>query len=252
MSPDNAQTQKPGQPPADLAKKSAPEHIKKVALPPQYVCALELILVRNHFYRDSYRRLMVICLLLIFANCFVGYLVWYESTHQTLPKYFATTPDGTPIPLVPLSKPNLSSTMLLEWATEAATTAYTFNFVNFRRALQHTRTYFTRAGYLNFIKALKDSNNFEAVQKNKLVVHASLEAGGNPAILRDSDSDPNLRIDGVYTWQVQVPMLVTYEGASQNKIVQRIVLTMLIRRMSALESPRGVGIESFVVSEITK
>jgi len=205
--------------------------------------ALELVILRNNFYRDNYRRLMLVCLGLILMVAGLGYWAFYERTHQPLPQYFATTYDGKLIALKPVNEPNLNDNQLLQWATEAAVSAYTFNFVNFRKALQDVRIYFTKMGYTNFLKALKDSNNLEAVQNRKLVVSAT--PTGAPVILKKGIYNDG-SATGVYGWTVQLPMEVDYQGATE-PFKQRIVLTMLITRVPTLESPSGVGIASFVI-----
>ena len=211
------------------------------SLPSMKTGGLELVMLRNNFYRDNFRRLMVFCLLLLaIIGGLMGY-IYYLQTHQPTPKYFATTHDGKLIQLVPLNQPNLSTNALLQWAVEAATAAYTFNFVNYRKALQDSRIYFTKLGYQNFLKALTESRNLEAVQTKKLVVSAV--PTGAPVVLREGATS-----GGLYAWQVQFPMLLTYQSASET-ITQSIVITMLITRVPTLESPKGVGIASFVVRE---
>lgn len=207
--------------------------------------ALELVVYRNNFYRDNYRRLMLICLVLLILIGLLGYWAFYERTHKPAPQYFATTFDGKLIPIIPLNQPNMQDNELLLWATEAAVSAYTFNFVNYRKALQDIRMYFTKTGYQYFIKALRDSNNLEAVQNKKLVVSAA--PTGAPIILKKgiyNDGSPL----GVYGWTVQIPMVLTYQSANE-QFKQNITLDMLITRLPTLDSPKGVGIASFVVRE---
>jgi intracellular multiplication protein IcmL len=60
-----------------------------------------------------------------------------------------------------------------------------------------------------------------------------------------------LSINGAFTWQVQVPVVLTYENSiPDDKIVQNNIITMLVTRMSPLESPIGIGIDSFIVREV--
>jgi intracellular multiplication protein IcmL len=207
--------------------------------------ALELVAYRNNFYRDNYRNLMIVCLGMLLIIGLLFFWGFYERTHKPVPQYFATTYDGKLIALTPLNEPNLQDNALLQWATEAAVNSYTFNFVNFRKALQDIRIYFTKNGYLNFLKALKDSNNLDAVQNKKLVVSAV--PTGAPVILRKGLYKDG-SVSGVYGWNVQMPMVLTYQSATE-QFKQNIVLNLLITRMSTLESPKGVGIASFVVSE---
>ncbi len=215
-----------------------------------YATMSEMVMLRNYFYQDSYRKLMVVCLLLIGIVFLLFYALKYERNTIPSPVYFATTDDGIPIRIISLSQPNKSDLALLEWASEAAVNVYTFNFVNYREALQDAREYFTRSGYQNFMAALKDSNNLNAVQARKLLVSAQVEANGTSMILRSSKTEDSFRINGKYTWQVQIPMLLTYESGGTDKFLQHIMLTMTITRMSPLDSSSGLGIDSFVVREV--
>lgn len=224
------------------AKAAASAKSKKEAGPPTLKTGgAELVLLRNNFYRDNYRRVMIFCLMLVLIIAALVGIIFYQQSHVPTPKYFATTQDGKLIELIPLSQPNLSTNALLQWAVEAATAAYTFNFVNYRKALQDTRIYFTKQGYQNFLKALQDSRNLEAVRTKKLVVSAV--PTGAPVVLKEGQTS-----NGLFAWQVQFPMLLTYQSASET-ISQDIVITMLITRVPTLESPKGVGIASFVVRE---
>lgn len=217
-------------------------------LPPLTTGGLELVMLRNNFYRDNFRRLMLICLaLLLIIGGLIAY-VFYQQENQPRPQYFATTTDGKLIKLIPLSQPNLQTNALLQWAVEAATASYTFNFVNYRKALQDVRIYYTQTGYQNFLKALQDSRNLDAVKTKKLVVSAVVT--GAPVILKEGQTTAVLSGENtyLYAWQVQFPMMITYQSAS-DLIKQNIVATMLITRVPTLEAPSGVGIASFVVRE---
>jgi intracellular multiplication protein IcmL len=227
--------------PADVTENSKAKAAKKNPPTEENTGALELVMLRNNFYRDNYRRIMILCLLLVLTVvCLVGY-IYYQHKSIPKPKYFATTVDGKIIKLTPLDSPNLTTNSLLQWASEAATSAYTFNFVNYRKALQEVRKYFTERGYRNFINALRDANNLQAIRDKKLVVSAV--PTGVPVVLKEG-----VLQNGKYAWQVQVPMLIVYQSASE-EFRQNVVLNMVIVRVPTLESDGGVGIESFVVRE---
>lgn len=227
------------------AKEGAAAPAANPAATKKYTGALELVVLRNNFYRDNYRRLMLVCLGLICLTGALMYWGFYERSNQPLPQYFATTYDGKLIPIIPLSEPSLTQNSLLQWATDSAQACYTFNFVNFRKALQDIRIYFTKTGYQYFLKALKDSNNLDAIQTKQLVVSAT--PTGAPVILKQGILTDG-STGGVYSWTVQLPMQLEYRSSTE-RFGQKIVLTMVITRVSTLESPKGVAIASFVVTE---
>lgn len=202
--------------------------------------ALQLVTLRNNFYRDGYRRVLVILLIMVVINVVLLGLLGYMLTHRPEPQYFATTSDGKVIPMHALSEPLVTSAELLQWATVAATSANTYDFVNYRKALQDASEYFTPTGWREFQNALKSSNNLDTVISKKLAVSAV--ATGAPIIL-----DRGL-INGTYKWKVQLPLLITYESASTN-ISQPVVVTMLITRVSTLDTPKGIAIDAFYAAE---
>ncbi|HAU0259184.1 TPA: type IV secretion protein DotI [Legionella pneumophila] len=200
--------------------------------------ALTVVALRNKFYKDSQRKVILALLIAIVVNVVLASLVVYMITHPPAPKYFATSINGRITPLFPLDEPNQSDSAVLQWANQAAIAAFTYNFVNYRDELQASSGFFTAEGWDQFLGALEQSNNLDAVKAKKLVVSAvAIRA---PIILQKGV------LNGRYSWRVQMPILVTYQSASEFT-QQNNVVTMLITRVSTLNSPRGIGISQFVV-----
>ena len=200
--------------------------------------ALTVVALRNKFYKDSQRRVIFALLISIVVNFVMGLLLVYMITHPPAPRYFATSINGRITPLYPLSEPNQSDSAVLQWANQAAIAAFTYNFVNYRDELQASSGFFTADGWDQFLTALQQSNNLDAVKAKKLIVSAV--ATRAPIILQKGV------LNGSYSWRVQMPILVTYQSASEFT-QQNNVVTLLITRVSTLNSPRGIGIAQFVV-----
>ena len=200
--------------------------------------ALTAVAIRNTFYRDGQRKMILILLTSMLANFVLGILLVYMITHPPAPKYFATSINGRITPLFPLNEPNQSDSAVLQWANQAAIAAFTYNFVNYRTELQASSGFFTAEGWDQFLTALQQSNNLDAVKVKKLIVSAV--ATRAPIILQKGV------LNGQYSWRVQMPLLVSYQSASEFS-QQNNVVTMLITRVSTLNSPRGIGIAQFVV-----
>lgn len=201
--------------------------------------ALTAVVTRNRFYRDGQHKLVVVLLISMISNFLLVGLLVYLFTHPPAPKYFATTINGRIMPLFPLNEPNQSDSAVLQWANQAATAAFTYNFVNYRTELQASSGFFTSEGWSQFLNALKDSNNLDAVKAKKLIVSAV--ATRAPVILQKG------LLNGRYSWRIQMPILVTYQSASEFS-QQNNIVTMLITRVDPLNSPRGIGIAQFVVA----
>ncbi|HVV69309.1 MAG TPA: type IVB secretion system apparatus protein IcmL/DotI [Gammaproteobacteria bacterium] len=202
--------------------------------------AIEVVRLRNNFYRDGYRRVLSALLLLVLINIIMAGILAYLVTHPAKPQYFATTRDGKIIRMYPLSEPAISTSELLQWAATAATAANTYNFVNYRKELQAASEYFTPTGWKEYQDALKASRNLETVTSKKLTVNAV--ATGAPIIV-----DQGV-VNGRYKWKIQMPILVTYESSSTN-ISQPSLVTMLVSRVSTLDTPKGIAIDAFYMTE---
>jgi len=204
--------------------------------------AQALVSERNTFYRRNYRKLMTAMLVVVIANIVVISVLVYTLRVRDNPRYFATTDAGNIIPLVPLSQPLVSRQALLSWATEAATSAYTFDFVNWRRQLQDTSIYFTDAGWLNFQEGLKSSLILNTVESKQLGVTAT---PARSAVILEQG-----RIAGAYSWRVEVLLQVMFSSASE-QLVSSYLVNMLVKRVPTTQYPIGLGIDQFVVSQQT-
>lgn len=202
---------------------------------------IAIVGLRNAFYRDSYRKVLFVLLFSLIVNGLMGFMLYVIVTNPPKPKYFATTVSGRITPLYPLNQPNQSDASVSQWANSAAIAAYSYNFVTYRQELQAASQFFTTRGWTDFMGALKRSNNLDAVKVKKFIVTAV--ATRSPTIL-----SKGVIGGSYYYWRIQIPLLVTYQSANEF-IQERNVVTMLIRRISSLNSPNGVGIEQFVVTQ---
>ncbi|MCX7116080.1 MAG: type IVB secretion system apparatus protein IcmL/DotI [Gammaproteobacteria bacterium] len=199
---------------------------------------LELDDMKKAFYRDGHGRTLTLLLISFCTNAVLILILGAIFTHPPQPRYFATSINARTTPLVVLDVPNQSDSAVLQWANQAAIASFTYNFVNYRDELEATSGYYTTAGWNQYLTALQQSNQLDAIKSKKLVVSAV--ATRAPVILQKGV------LDGEYSWRVQMPILVTYQSASDFTQVNNVV-TMLISRVSTLESSRGIGITQFVV-----
>lgn len=195
------------------------------------------VVTRNLFYKDGLHRVFLALIISVALNVASLLSAFYVYTHPPAPVYFATSVNGRVMPLIPLNEPNSSDAVVLQWANLATIAAYSYNFVNYRTELQAASEFFTAEGWSTFLDALQESNNLKAVISKKLVVTAV--ATRAPVILQKGV------LSGRYSWRIQVPILVTYQSASEFS-QQNLVVTMLVTRISTLNNPKGIGIAQFV------
>ncbi|EIJ75144.1 MAG: IcmL protein [Leptospirillum sp. Group II 'C75'] len=209
---------------------------------PQREGGVELVRFRNAFYQDEYRNKAAIlhygAVTLLTSVLLNGALGW-ALIHKK-PVYFAATNDGRILPLVPLSRPATSDRSVVSWATSVATSAYSYDFVNWRKVLSGLSSDFTKEGFASFIGSLKSSGNLKLVSDNRMVASAvPTEAG---VIVAKG------LLKGVYVWKVQVPILVTYQAA-KSSVSQNLLVTLLIVRRSVLVHPKGLAVAQFLATE---
>ncbi len=200
--------------------------------------AVGSVIVRNEFYRDGYRSILKIAVIeAMIILALVGAMYFVIESHQPENRYFATTEDGRLVPMVPLSEPNLSVPALMSWSAQAATEVMTFGFNDYKRRLQEASRHFTRAGWAGFTTALEKSRIIEMVETNQQVVSAAPASA--PILVSEGI------VNGRYEWQVQVPLVITYQaGASVRS--DRLTINIVIVRVPKLESSNGVGIEQWI------
>lgn len=202
--------------------------------------ALEHVVLRNHFYRDGHKKVMAALMLSLLLNGILLLLNFYQFAHRPHPKYFAARPDGQILPLKSLSEPALSRTVLLQWAQRAIVASNSFDFLNFREQMNEAAQYYSESGWNAFRSAQEASGNLRTVIAKKLSTTAV--ATGAPVVLQEGVAN------GRYMWRISMPILVTYESSSQ-KISQSSVVTLLVRRDSTLNYPRGVSIAQYIAQQ---
>lgn len=203
--------------------------------------ALLAVRKRNEFYRDSYRRVVAAFLLLVLINIVLACALLFVVRDKPAPRYFATTGNGEIVRLFHLSAPIVTTAELLEWAQEAALAANSYDFANYRRALQGASNYFTPRAWRQYQDALESSRNLEAVISAKLAVSATVT--GAPVVLEQGVSNA-----GRYSWKVRVPLLLIYES-SRRRITQPVEITMIITRVSSLGRSIGIAVNQIFSSE---
>lgn len=167
----------------------------------------------------------------------------YVKTQKVEREYFAVDGDGRLTKLVPLGEPFVTQSALLNWAKKCVTSANTYDFVNYQKQFQENSVCFTPEGWQQFMGAVEKSGNLETVKSQRLVA-SSVEQGA-PVITREG-----LR-KGVYSWEVELPILVSYQGGQGGRAAasQRLLVKLLISRVSTAAYKEGVGIVQYIGAE---
>lgn len=99
--------------------------------------SLQLVLERNTFYRNNYRKFLTILVIQSVVMVFIAIVLYYAVAIRPSTTYFASTPDGILIQLQPLNQPIKSQRFVAQWAAKAAQQVFTFDWVNYRAQLNY-------------------------------------------------------------------------------------------------------------------
>jgi intracellular multiplication protein IcmL len=195
---------------------------------------------RNAFYRDGYRLLLRISLIqTVVIIMMVLAITGLVLSMKPRSIYFATTSDGRIINIVPLNEPYLTDAQVVAWAASTAQNVMRFGYNDYRDRLQQSSANFTTSGWDSFNKALNDAKFLDAIQARKLVVTMDIVAAPEIQSKRISGT-------GVYTWYVQLPVTIKFDGADQPPEPISMNLRLQIVRVSTLQNPDGISIEQWV------
>lgn len=171
---------------------------------------------------------------LIIALALCAFVIHVIKPKQT---YFARNPTkGNVHEIISLEQPNVTTKGLLRWASFAITSIYTIDFVHYEQSLLDMKEYFTSSGYKNYMSQLSSTNKITEIAENKLVETAVLY--GTPVVVDERT------LKGRYSWNVKIPLLITYQGASERSTQEQKLITALIIRDPA--SPKGIGIAQII------
>lgn len=202
---------------------------------------LDLVIMRNMFYRDNYYRILFCVLLMLAINVILVGMVYHKWTHPPLPQYFAATPDGRIIKVHALTDPTLPDDFVLQWTANAVHKAFTLDFVHYREQLQEASSNFTSDGWNYFIDKLQQSNNLDTIKNLKMVSNAVIT--GAPQVVMKAI------VGGHYAWNVKLPMLITYIS-DQKTINQPVNVTVLVLREPVQYYPQKIAINNIFIEQL--
>lgn len=203
--------------------------------------ALLLIFERNAFYKKMYYLVLGALALNIIVIGLLLALILFLVRNPPPPIYFATNEYGQLIEIVPLDKPNMTNDEIINWVTKAVEAVYSYDYLNNAAQLQSAQKYFTNYGWSEAMKSLTASNNLVGVINRKLIGIAKVVE--KPKILKQG------LIKGVMAWQLEVPLLVTYQAPpydEKSKFTVPLILTLIVQRQPVLQSESGLGIVQMI------
>jgi intracellular multiplication protein IcmL len=185
---------------------------------------------------------LVACTFFIYTILLMVFLIFVVNATRAKETYFVDDQAGNITEVFPLDQPNVTSASLQKWVTQAATSVYTIDFYHYQDNIDALKEYFTIAGYKDFLASLAASNSLKTIVSDNLIVSAV--ATGAAVILQEGP------LRNIYTWRIQVPLLLTYQGASTSSTQKSIAVSLLVTRVPTDQAPKGIGIAQIVDSNL--
>lgn len=190
-------------------------------------------------YRRNYRNLLRMLFFSTVIGIVLSLLLVYSVFFAKEQLFYSTSMNGRYSSLTPLEQPNLSDSAVLQWASEAATAAYSYDFAHYQEEIaKQAKPFFTPQGWSAFTDELERSNILDTVKAKKLIVSAVNIAP--PVIVRKGV------FFGRTLWRVSLPLLITFQSPSEFR-QQKYYVMIQIERTSTLDNPRGIGITQFTI-----
>lgn len=172
-------------------------------------------------------------------------------------RYVLTDNTGVVIPQAPLAQPNHDDKFVVDWALDAVTRLYTFDYDNYRLQFQDAKKNLTVSGWDSFEKAMDASGNFNAVTGYQYVTTAA-PTGPGRITKTGAISLPVAKgyfspvMETRYAWKVEFPMVISYRSSRLGKdgkpllTEQNLTMSATVIRVPEYVNPTGLGIRAIV------
>jgi intracellular multiplication protein IcmL len=204
---------------------------------------LEIIRLRDDFYRDGFRKIVLILCIIGLSIFFLIATSFFLYAEKPAPIEFATDNEWRVLPPIPIDQPYLQAADLLQWVSNVLPSLFTYNFLNYSARYQNNAQYFTANGWKKTQDLLNIFVDYNTIQNSKSFVQGS--AAGAPFILNQG------LLSGRYAWWVQMPIDVSYSNLSGGSALS-LVLQVLVVRIPTLNNLYGVAIDNVIVVSNSK
>lgn len=201
--------------------------------------AVEVMHLKDNFYRDSFTILSITLSLVVFVILVLIGTSIYLIVNKPRPVYFVVGDEWRLMSPVPVNKPYLLKPDLLQWVSTVLPKAFDYDFVNYKAQLTDASQYFTTNGWKNFLNQINIYADYERVQTEKLFIQT--QPGGAPFVLNQGV------LQGRYAWWVQMPLVLNYISSTKRSS-ETLTLQVLVVRVPTLNNLAGVGIENVLIT----
>lgn len=198
-----------------------------------------LVMESRGWYRDKFRQVVTICMVLagVLALSFMANIVLAISKPE--PVYFAVSDDLRIKRLTPLDQPSISQSALFNWTTRTITKTFSLDFVHWREQIMEVRPEYTDVCFKQLVGSLQSAGNLQMIKDRRLVLSSVVKSA--PSITAKGV------VDGRMVWKMEFPISFSYESSERIVASQDLICTVMVRRVSSLDHPRGIRLAQIVL-----
>lgn len=186
-----------------------------------------------------YRKVIVMSILTTIAVIvsLVGLALF--TTEKIEPKYVAVSENNMVIEDRPLNEEVIEESVILTDALEVIEGLNNYDYLNWKKSLLRMQKHFEPNAWYDFQKSVSESQNMEAVKDGKRIVTSDIK--GSPVIRKKINNNQ------IFTWKVEVPVLITYKShvTNKNDLNQEGVVEIFYQRASLKDNPRQYWITTY-------
>ena len=194
--------------------------------------------------RDNTIRLMA---LLGLSWLGIAFLIWLAFFHFPKKEFVWTSNAGAVCNVIPISEPHIDQQIVVNFALDAAVSTYTYNYVNYRRAVTEVADrYFTTDFRNSYLPAFGDSAALKSVLENYFIVSAVNPPNKPPQV----KSVGRKAGTGAYYWNVLVPLKVSYSSGRRTNDENIVATVRVIRVDPSRPNPTGIAVDSLQATQM--
>lgn len=192
------------------------------------------------FARRCLKVALIACTVCLVQTPLTGWLVWQVAHPPT--KYFATY-KGSILEQHPTSEPAYTDDDVIAFGDKLVRDAFQLDFKNYRVQISNQQQRFSEEGFASYYAALTNSNLFEKVKNDKMLMSANITRKG--MIYRRGREGAN----GPYIWEIQYPVTLSLDGQTRSLPPQNFIFTVRIQRTDVSVKPEGIEAASIVTRD---
>lgn len=201
---------------------------------------MQTVSLRDHFYRDSFKKVLALVFAALLLVIFLAGLVTYYYTSKPWPVMFAVESDWQVQPSVSITKPFVSEADLFQWVSDVVPTLFTIDFLNYDAQVAALARNFTANGWHVYQNQLRNFADKDKVLNDHVFVSA--RATDVPYIANKG------LLSGRYAWIVQIPISIDYNNLKTTE-TKKVTFEVLVVRVPTETNLVGLAINDIVIAK---